>query len=242
MGEFKIARPTVHHECSTMALVNNAIKQTQDAGSRMLKAGALVVTLIGFVATTGCHSLEITQPKRSVAEQLLLSTATDRAVTGIDLTPLRHKSVFVEERYFKSYDKGYAIGCLRQAISESGARLVKTRNQADLIVEIRSGALGLDTRSTLIGIPAFTVPIPLAGPVSTPEIAFYKSQLSDSTAKFALFAYERESGDHVHSSGPLNGTAYFNHYLFLGFFNWRGTDIPQLDLKLKEKVTTKQSR
>jgi hypothetical protein len=222
-----------------MCYLTNAIDQTKDAGPRLLGAGVFILTLLGLVATTGCHSLEITQPKRSVAEQLLLSTATDRAVAGIDLAPLHNKTVFVEERYFKSYDKGYAISSLRQAISESGARLVKKRDQADLIVEIRSGALGLDTRGTLVGVPAFTVPIPLAGPVATPEIALYKSQLSDSTAKFALFAYERASGEHVHSSGSLNGTAYFHHDLVLGFFNWRSTDIRQLDPNLKEKVTTK---
>jgi hypothetical protein len=207
---------------------------------RSLRVPLLFAAALGLVSTTGCNSLDLTKPKRSVAEQLLLSTATDRAVVGIDLAPLRGKAVFVEERYFESYDKGYALGCIRQAISENGGRLVDADFKADMVVEVRSGALGLDNRGTLFGIPAVTLPIPLAGPVETPEIAIYKSDLSDSTAKFALFAYERSSGKHVGSSGALNGTAYFHHYVFLGFFNWRSTDIDQLDPKIGERLRGKK--
>ena len=196
----------------------------------------MLAAALGLASTTGCNSLDLTKPERSVAEQLLLSTASDRALAGIDLAPLRDKAVFVEERYFESYDKGYALGCIRQAISEGGGRLVDADYKADMIVEVRSGALGLDNRGTLFGIPAITLPIPLAGPVETPEIAIYKSTLADSTAKFALFAYERSSGKHVESRGPLNGTAYFHHYLFLGLFNWRSTDIDQLDPKIGKRL------
>jgi len=205
-----------------------------------IRASLVLAAGLGLASTTGCNSLELTQPERSVAEQLLLSTASDRAVVGLDLAPLRDKAVFVDERHFESYDKGYALGCIRQAISESGARLVDADYKADMIVEVRSGALGVDNRGTLFGIPAITLPIPLAGPVETPEIAFYKSDLSDSTAKFALFAYERSSGKHVESSGPLNGTAYFHHYVFLGFFNWRRTDIDQLDPRIGERLRRKK--
>jgi hypothetical protein len=44
---------------------------------------------------TGCHSLNVSEPKRTVTEQLLLSTATDRALQEVDLAPLRGKKVFL---------------------------------------------------------------------------------------------------------------------------------------------------
>jgi hypothetical protein len=204
------------------------------------RIGSGFIAGLCLVSVMGCNSLELTKPKRSVAEQLLLSSAADRAVAQVNFTALRDRAVFVDERYFESYDKGYALGCIRQAISESGARLVDADYKADLIVEVRSGALGIDNRGTLFGIPAVTLPIPLAGPVETPEIAFYKSDLSDSTANFALFAYERSSGKHVDSSGALNGNAYFHHYVFLGFFNWRNTDIDQLDPKIGDRLRGKK--
>lgn len=61
------------------------------------------VLLCGLVLLwTGCHTTKITEPKRSITEQLLLSSAADRAIEKVDLAELRGKKVYVEERYFKS--------------------------------------------------------------------------------------------------------------------------------------------
>jgi hypothetical protein len=192
---------------------------------------ALAAALLG-----GCHSLKVTEPQRSVTEQLLLSQAADQAVKSADFASLRGRKIFVEAQYFKSYDEGHALGAIRQHLSEAGARLMSQASDADVIVEVRSAGLGLDTRDSLLGIPALNLPIPLAGAVSTPEIALYKSSLADSAGKFALFAYDRKSGEHLHSSGAFSGTAYFHHYRFLGLINWRSTDVPELDPKLRRKV------
>ena len=192
------------------------------------------VLFCGLLALgTGCHSVKITEPKRTVTEQLLLSSAADRAVADLEVSVLRGKTVYLEERYFKSYDKRYVLGAIRQHLSESGARLTTDEEKADVIVEARSAGLGLDSRESLLGIPSIGFPILFAGTVQTPEIALYKSQQADSTAKFALFAYDRGSGEHVHSSGARSGKAHFYHYKFLGFFNWRRTDIPELDPRSK---------
>ena len=195
--------------------------------------GVLYCVLLALSA--GCHSLKITEPKRTVTEQLLLSSAADRAVAVLEVSTLRGKKVYVEDRYFKSYDKRYVLGAIRQRLSESGARLTTDEEKADVIVEPRSAGLGLDTQESLLGIPSMGLPIPLAGAVQTPEIALYKSQKGDSTAKFALFAYEQVSRDHIYSSPTGSGKAHFYHYKILGFFNWRKTDIPELDSRSKPR-------
>ncbi len=184
----------------------------------------------------GCHATKVTEPQRSVTEQFLLSAAAERAVAQVDLSVLKGRKVFVQEKYFKSYDEGFAIGVIRERISKAGALMMTQETAADVIVEIRSGGLGLDSRESLLGIPALNMPIPLTGPVSTPEIALYKSALADSAGKFALFAYERVSGEHVHSTGTMAGTAYFHHYRFLGLLNWRSTDVPELDPKIRKRL------
>jgi hypothetical protein len=184
----------------------------------------------------GCHATKVTEPQRSVTEQFLLSAAAERAVAQVDLSVLKGRKVFVQERYFKGYDEGFAIGAIRERISKAGALMMGQEAAADVIVEIRNGGLGLDTRESLIGIPALNMPIPLTGPVSTPEIALYKSAMADSAGKFALFAYERVSGEHVHSTGAMAGTAFFHHYRFLGLLNWRSTDVPELDPKLRKRL------
>src|ERR1700759_4581607 len=68
----------------------------------------------------GCYSAKISEPPRTVIEQLLLSRAADQAMKDVDLSWLQGKKVFIEEKYFDSYDKGYAMGVIREHISQSG--------------------------------------------------------------------------------------------------------------------------
>jgi hypothetical protein len=201
----------------------------------------IAVTMAGFLLT-GCHSLKVSEPKRTAAEQLLLSTAADRGLHGVDLSPLRGKKVFLEEQYFRSYDQEYILGAIRELISKNGAFLVRKIDDADIIVEARCGGLGIDTRLSLFGIPEIPIPIPFVGTIATPEIALYKAELHDSTGKFVLLAYDNKTGGYIHSTGSLAGKAYFNYYKLLGLFDWRSTDIPELDPRVlkKAKETAKQ--
>ena len=168
--------------------------------------------LLFAVVVSGCHSVKTSEPPRTAVEQLLLSTAANGAMRTVDFSWLEGRKVFVEDKYFESYDKGFAVGVIRERLSASGALLVRTNDKADVIVEIRSGALSVHSSQTLFGLPTLGLPIPLAGPVQTPELAIYKSQLSDSIAKFALFAYERETGKYIHASAPMLGHAHYHLY------------------------------
>jgi hypothetical protein len=211
-----------------------AVGVFKDWGMKGVWKSALILAV--GILWSGCHATKVTEPQRSVTEQFLLSSAAERAVAQVDLSVLKGRKVFVQERYFKGYDEAFAIGAIRERISKAGALMMGQEAAADVIVEIRSGGLGLDTRESLVGIPALNMPIPLTGPVSTPEIALYKSAKADSAGKFALFAYERVSGEHVHSTGPMAGTGFFHHYRFLGLLNWRSTDVPELDPKLRKRL------
>ncbi len=195
-----------------------------------LAAGPILLLL------AGCHSLEISKPKRTMAEQLLLSTAADRAVHGVDLSVLRARKVFLEEKYFDSVDKPYVMGTIRELILTNGALLVASADKADIIAEARSGALGIDTRETLVGIPAIPFPIPLVGTITTPEVSLYKSEKADALGRFSLVFFERESGAHLHSSGAMPGVSQFHYYKILSLIHWRRTDIPELDPKVWRRL------
>ena len=95
---------------------------------------------------------------------------------------------------------------MRERLCASGALLVKTEDKAEVIVEVRSGALSMDTSQFLVGLPAMTLPVPLTGLVPTPQLGLYVKDSFNSTAKFALFAYERASGRFLQSAGPMLGT------------------------------------
>lgn len=197
---------------------------------RPLFLGLIACLITG---TAGCMKTRLTDPKRAAAEQLLLSTAADRAWVEADLAPLSGRKVFVRPEFLETYDQKYVMGTIRAVLSESGALLMDNIKEADVVVEPRSGALSIDSGSTLGGVPSIPLPIPTVATLETPEVAFFKSEKQKAIGKFALLAYERESRQHVTSSSNLVGTAYRNHYQILGFIKLLRSDIPVYKWKQK---------
>lgn len=183
----------------------------------------------------GCASQLETNPAHSATEQLLLSTAADRAMATADLSMFSGRTVYVDMAYFDSYDPKYAEGEVRDALSRAGALLVPDAKSADITVEPRSGALSIDNTTSFFGIPNISIPIPLAAlPLTVPEVAFYKKEAQISYAKFALLAYSNKSYAHIYSSGPLDGKSY-NNYHEIFFVSWWNTNIPEKAKKKKEQ-------
>ncbi len=171
----------------------------------------------------------MTEPSRSAVEQLLLSTAADRSMQGVDFAAyFGGKKVFVDASYFDSYDKLYALGTLRDELSTHGALLVATAKEAEIVIEPRSGALSTDSSASLIGIPSLPLPVPVSGSaLMTPEVALFKSEKQFATAKIALLAYDAQSRRHLYSSGPLVGRAHQHYYSFLLIVKLTRSDIPE---------------
>ena len=180
----------------------------------------------------GCVSIRQTDPARTATEQLLLSTAADRATEEMELAQFAHKKVWVDASYFDSYDQKYAVGTIRDALSRAGALLVADSKSSEITIEPRSGALATDDRTLLVGLPSLGLPIPLTGTVSTPEIAFYKSSKQYSTAKIVLLAYSTSSREHIYSSGDMVGRAHDN-YFHIFFVPLHKTDVPEMEKKKK---------
>jgi hypothetical protein len=187
---------------------------------------AMIILVVIALFSAGCASSLVTNPPRSATEQLLLSSAADRAMAFVDLDIFAGRTVYLDLTYFDSYDSKYAEGEIRDALFRAGALLVDKTTNADVIIEARSGALAIDNDTVLFGIPNMSVPIPLSVPIEIPEIALYKTQTQHSYAKFALLAYVNRSRTHIYSSGPLDGKAYHDYHKIL-FISWVATDIPE---------------
>lgn len=179
------------------------------------------------LALAGCSATRITEPARTAAEQLLLSTAIDRSLADADFSSFSGQTVYFDTRMFEGYDSKYALGAIRDTMSQQGALIVDSADKARFIVEPRSGSIGIDSHSELVGIPDLTLPIPLAGAVNTPEVPLWKVDKADSTVKVAVLAFDKETGQHRYSSGSLVGKSFNHQYKVLGIFNWRNTDIPE---------------
>ncbi len=175
---------------------------------------------------SGCTTPTYTQPARTGIEQLLLSTAVDRALEGINLPQVDGRRVYLDNTYLKPYDAHYVEGTIRNLISNNGALLVAEREQADIIVEARDGALGIDPAESLFGVPALSIPVPLSGTFQTPELALYSSHKQNAVTKLALLAYDN-TGRQVFSTENKVGKAYFHNYSILLFIDLNFTDIPE---------------
>ncbi len=191
------------------------------------------MTLLVGLATGCINKQRMTEPVRSVGEQLLLTTAIDRALSELDMEAigrLEGVKVHISTNYLKTLDQEYLVGSLRDLFFANGVLVVDDPKEAQIIVEARSGANSLDSAKVTAGIAEDqALPNPVTGaPISLPEMAFFKKENNISVTKVALVAYKTDTREHVFSSGTLLGGAYDRHYQVLGLLRIRFTDVPEL--------------
>jgi hypothetical protein len=191
--------------------------------------GLKPIALLSLLITLGaCTIRNESNPPRTATEQLLISTAADRAAERLNLDLPPNSKVFVDSTNIEGLDSKYAIATMRERMLKLGANLVADRGAADVVVEIRSGALSVDGDKFMIGIPQFDVPIPLAGDLPFPEIALFKRQERQGVAKFAGVGYDAKSGKLLGTTEPQFGTSHEKRYVLLLFFSWERRDfIPE---------------
>lgn len=185
--------------------------------SSLLQFGCLCAVSIAV----GCGTTRSSDTTRTATEQLLLSDAIDRAVESLDMQMLHGQSVYLDDSKIGSavVDRDYLISSIRQHMLASGCVLKAVRDDADFVLEARTGTLGTDRNDLLFGIPATNVPqvVPLQGvPAALPEIPFAKRSLQRAVAKLAVFAYHRESGEPVWQSGLAMSESTSQGFWLLG--------------------------
>ena len=174
----------------------------------------------------GCTTMRETEPKRTATEEMLISSAADRAVAQVDAKALSGKKVFVDASNYKGLDPEYTIAAVHEALLKGGALLVGDRKSADAVVEMRNGAQSVDQHEFLIGIPSFSLPIPLTGTaLQIPEIALYAKAQHIGVSKLAVAAYNAKTGAYDTASGPLYGFSHEIRYTVLLFVKWRHNDF-----------------
>ena len=193
----------------------------------------LALALLAGLASGCVNKQRMTQPAQSVGEQLLLSTAIDRTLSELDMEAigrLKGFKVYLSTTYLKALDQEYLIGSLRDLLFSSGVLVLDDPEQAQMIVEVRSGANSLDSATVTAGIAEDqALPNPVTGaPVALPELALFKKENNVSVTTVALVAYHADTRVHVFSSGTLLGGAYDRHYQILGLLRLRFTDVPEL--------------
>ena len=186
---------------------------------------SVAFTMFLALAVSACTTVRETSPPRTATEELLISTAADRAADRLSPAIPGGTKVFVDASYLDGTDVKYATAAIRDRLLKLGAHLVVDRKSADMVVELRSGALSIDEHSFLLGIPAFPVPIPLAGTLEFPEIALYKRVERKGIAKFAATGYDANSGALKDSASAQYGLSHHIDWVLLFFIDWHKDDV-----------------
>lgn len=174
-----------------------------------------------------CSTIRQTDPPRTATEELLISTAAERAAAQMIAQFPPGAKVFVDATYFEGLDTKYTISAIRDQLLKDHADLVADRASADIVVEIRSGAQSIDDDSTLIGVPAMQVPVPLTSSLNIPEIALFKKAERVGTAKVAMTGYDQKSGAYRFTVGPDFGYSHQTKWTVLFLFSWSSEDFRQ---------------
>jgi len=190
----------------------------------------LVAALGAMLGLAGCTTNRLTEPGQTATEQLLISTAVDRAVDQLNPTIPAGTKVFVDGQFFDMapgdaalYSK-YAIASVRDRLLRQGARLVDDRKTADMVAELRTGGQSIDHSDFLVGIPAIPIPIPLVGTFSIPKVALFERDRQTGIAKLAVTATGKD-GALTASTGPTYGESDHTQMVVLLFFSWTKEDL-----------------
>ena len=176
--------------------------------------GASAVVVLSTLAASGCTTAKMSHTARTGVEQLLVSNAVDQALDKSDFQSFSGQNVFVEDKYLDCVDKPYILGTIRHRTLMAGANLVAKAEEADVVLEPRSGSVGTDTKDMFVGMPALQLPGPL--PVSIPEIRMFSKTSQYGTAKLGLVAYDAKTKQILGNGGMAVARADDNNWTFLG--------------------------
>ena len=217
-------------------------------------AGLLLLATLAVCSSTagGCATVRVTEPARTATEQFLLSGSIQDAVAELSMDGLRDQLVFVETTYLTgdpppsggqgqiidrtrpTQDFSFLLGELRSRMLREGIRLTGKREDATVIVEVRTGGVGIDRYEFLLGVPAVSATTAAGGssaavggvPVIIPELAILKSTRQLAFSSVAIVAYRNKGGELVSQSGPFVGRRLRADYWILGTGPNTVGDIP----------------
>ena len=181
--------------------------------------------LFASVVITGCSTSRTSDTARTGLEQLLISNAIDQTLAKAAMPNVSGQKVFLDDQYLDCVDKGYVVASIRHRLLDQGALLVDAKENSDMTIEIRSGAIGTDDVSSFVGIPAVSVPGIM--PIELPEVRVWERKRQFGTAKIGMVAYDSEQGNLVFDSGRPLARADDSRWSVLGVGPFQSGSVPR---------------
>ena len=196
-----------------------------------LKNTALLVTLGLAMMATGCTTTSTSNTARTAKEQMLLSNAVDQSLDKVDFTPLYGQKVFVEDKYLECVDKSYVLGSLRHRVMRAGGALATAADDADVVMEVRSGGVGTDSTEMYTGLP----PIPLGVGMQTPEIRLSERKSQYGYSKLGIVLFDAKTKAALGDGGMSMAQSDDNNWYVLGMGPWQNGALKS-DVSISRRI------
>ena len=171
----------------------------------------MVYTAIAAALTvsTGCGTTKWSDTSRTATEQLLISSAMDDVIDEFDFYPLTGRKIYIESKGVVSTDKEYLLSLLRQQLAANGTFIQETKESADYVLEVSTGAVGTNRYELMYGVPETSVPavLTLGTATTIPEVPFIKRTDQKAQIKLTMWAYNKKTGAIIWQSGEKLKTA-----------------------------------
>lgn len=168
-----------------------------------------VALAVALTVSAGCGTTKWSDTSRTATEQLLISSAMDDVIDEFDFYPLTGRKIYIESKGVVSTDKEYLLSLLRQQLAANGTFIQETKESADYILEVSTGAVGTNRYELMYGIPETSVPaiLTLGTATSIPEVPFIKRTDQKAQIKLTMWAYNKKTGAIIWQSGEKLKTA-----------------------------------
>lgn len=178
-----------------------------------------------LLAVCGCATIKESDTARTGVEQLLISSAVDRALDQVDLSRLRGAKVFVEEKYLDCVDKNYVFISLNQRLLAVGSTLVEKVEDGDVVLQVGSGGVGTDRQDVFVGISQ--IPLPPPSPISIPQFSLFNRTRANGTAKLRVIAFDAKTRAPIINSGVLLARSDYKTWKALGAGSYETGSVHQ---------------
>lgn len=187
-----------------------------------------VVGIVAFAAFafTGCGTMRETLPGRSAMEQLLISSAADKAIASLPVSNFEGKAVFLDFASLDAYDKPYVTQRIRDRVLSSGASVLPEKEGAEVVLEVASGGLSFNKRDFLFGVPGVSIPTG-EGSLSTPELPIFKALFYRGKAKLVFTAIDPAANKELWQVPVCYGKSHQSLWWFLLFGPFVSNDLPE---------------
>jgi hypothetical protein len=177
-----------------------------------MRAATLLVLALCLLGTACTGEIRETTTARSAEEMVHISTAAERSVARMNFRALAGKKVFVDERYLKGVDRGFVMSCVHEQVVAAGMQRVKSRENADVVLELRCAGLGTYDYHLEVGLPDFLKRNPFEAPPDSldelPTLFTFGYTLHEGWGLIQAFGYERTTGKFVFGSTRAWGRSY----------------------------------